>query len=134
MEDEVMKRYRAPSYFGELDLSAEDDFGGRRSVSASGENALCGDTLTLAFAVRSRVGEDSLVERARFTGYGCSLCLASADALMEMMEGRAVSDCLTLSEASLRNALGEPEIGRSRTKCLMLPLDIAKRALSRSDA
>ncbi|WP_180326733.1 iron-sulfur cluster assembly scaffold protein [Raoultibacter phocaeensis] len=127
--DEVMRRYRDPRFRGDpASLGAEAE--GVRITAASGENTLCGDSLSVAFHVRECLGGDAIVERGCYEGYGCSLCIASAEAVMEAVRGRSVADCLALSEEEVIEALGAVEVGRSRKKCLRLPLEAMRAALS----
>lgn len=111
----IHERFRRPRFRGELpepDASFED------------VNPLCGDRvrMELRFA-------DSVIAQARFRGDSCAICTASADILAEMAHGQpiawvggiAVSDLLARLEADIRP---------SRMKCVTLPLQVLKRALT----
>lgn len=117
--DEIRCRYTSLRYRG----SVED------ACSAHGDNPFCGDELTVT--VRTGAGEQgtAFVERARFNGYGCSLCLASADVLMECIEGMSVEDARAFSVEDLKRAWGGLEVGRSREACVALSVDVLHEAL-----
>lgn len=126
---EIMKRYRSPRF-----RAASASLGSQAVdvdiVCASGENMLCGDTLSVAFRVRSLPDGSAVVERGCYEGYGCSLCIASAEVVMDAVCGLSVAECLSLSEGDVVAALGGVEVGRSRKKCVRLPLEAMRRALS----
>lgn len=112
----IHDRFRRPRFRGEL---AEPD------AAFEDVNPLCGDRvrLELRFA-------DSVIAQARFRGDSCAICTASADILVEMAHGQplawvdgiAISDLLARLEADIRP---------SRMKCVTLPLQVLKRALTR---
>lgn len=99
-----------------------------RTAEADGDNPLCGDVLHVRLLVReSPCGP--VIDRARFGGYGCSLCLASADVLMECVEGMDVESAREFDVDDLKRALGGLEVGRSREDCVSLSVDVLHRAL-----
>lgn len=127
--DEIMRRYREPRFRGGPESLGSNADGVRVAVT-SGENMLCGDSLSVAFLIRERDEGGFLVERGCYEGYGCSLCIASAEAVMEAVGGCSVADCLALSDDEVTAALGNIEVGRTRKKCLRLPLEAMRAALS----
>lgn len=129
--DKIIARYKAMSRRGSV--ACDDACGGcgegRRIVRAWGDNPLCGDSLTMeALIEKSHDGED-VVRAVRFDGYGCSLCLASADMLAERVEGMQMRDALEFSQDDLERAWGGLEIGRSRQACPELSVQVLHRAL-----
>lgn len=126
--DEVMKRYKSPRFRGAPDsLGLETADAG--IVSASGENMLCGDSLSVAFRMQTLADGSAVVEQGCYEGYGCTLCIASAEVVMETVRGLPVTDCLAITEDDVTAVLGGIEIGRSRKRCVRLPLEAMRRAL-----
>lgn len=124
-----MRRYRDPRFRGKPEsLGSKSD--GIRIAVASGENMLCGDSLSVALRVRELPGGGLVVERGCYEGYGCSLCIASTEVVMEAVCSLPIVDCLALSDDEVIAALGGIEVGRSRKRCLRLPLEALRAALS----
>lgn len=129
--DKIIARYKAMSRQGSI--ACDDGPGGceekRRIVRAQGDNPLCGDSLVMEALVEEFCDGGEKVHTVRFHGYGCSLCLASADVLAESVEGMKVCDALAFSRDDLKRAWGGLEIGRSRQACLELSVRVLHRAL-----
>jgi len=111
----IHERFRRPRFRGELrepDAAFED------------VNPLCGDRvrMELRFA-------DSAIAEARFRGDSCAICTASADILAEMVEGRPFREVEVLAVEDLLSRL-QADIRPSRMKCVTLPLQVLKRALT----
>lgn len=111
----IRDRFRTPRFFGELD-SADAVF--------EDVNPLCGDRVRIQLRLR-----DETVADARFKGDSCAICMASADLLVEMARGRAVSDVLALGPDDLLTCL-QAQIRPSRMTCVTLPLQVLKGALA----
>jgi len=111
----ILERFRHPRHFGELpgaDATHED------------VNPLCGDRLR----VEVRLGPGREIEAIRFQGDACAIATASADLLVELVEGRSAVDALRLERDALVAALGAP-IRASRLGCVSLPLAVLRGAL-----
>ena len=100
-----------------------------RAVAAAGENPFCGDELEVRLVLHPTVAGTWRIEDAAFDGYGCTLCLAAADAAMEFVCGREASEALSLDFDGLCALLGGLEVGRTRRGCAELPLRIMRQAL-----
>jgi nitrogen fixation NifU-like protein len=108
----IIDRYKNPQYRGELDpadISYEDD------------NPLCGDHIRIDL----RVGADGRISDAAFSGDGCAISLASADLLLESIQGRPLDEVKNLSKEDLLDLLGL-ELGPVRLKCALLSLKVLK--------
>ncbi len=108
----IIDRYKNPLYRGTLephDISFEDD------------NPLCGDHIR----VDLRVGEDGRVNEAAFDGHGCAISQASADLLMESIQGKSLEQVKALTKEDLLEMLGL-ELGPVRLKCALLSLKVLK--------
>ena len=108
----IIDRYKNPIYQGSLDphdISFEDD------------NPLCGDFIRIEL----RVSEDGIVEEARFDGHGCAISQASADLLLETIQGKPIEDVKALTKDDVLDLLGI-ELGPVRLKCALLSLKVLK--------
>ena len=108
----IIDRYKNPLNRGTLDphdISFEDD------------NPLCGDHLRIDI----RVGEDGRVTEAVFDGHGCAISLASADLLMETIQGKTIDEMKVLTKEDILEMLGI-ELGPVRLKCALLSLKVLK--------
>lgn len=123
MNDEVMRRYRNPVHEAPAPVSPRNP--SANLLSASGDNPLCGDSLSLCIELSD---DGRIVESASWSGYGCSLCIASTEALIELMAGTEVETCRSLDSADVASRLGNICVGKSRENCLKLPLSIMKEA------
>jgi len=68
------------------------------------------------------------VTEARWSGDCCAISAASADLLLEMMEGQPASRAGELTTANLLERL-DSDIRPSRMKCVALPLTVLRAAL-----
>ena len=108
----IIDRYQNPHFRGELDphdLTFEDS------------NPLCGDELRIDVRIN---GEDKIVD-ARFSGRGCAISLASADLLLEYVQGKSIAEVKALSKHDVLDLLGI-ELGPVRLKCALLSLKVLK--------
>jgi len=108
----IIDRYKNPLYRGELDpndISFEDD------------NPLCGDHIRIDL----RVDENERVSEAVFDGRGCAISQASADLLIESIQGKTLEEIKELSKEDLLDLLGI-ELGPVRLKCALLSLKVLK--------
>ena len=108
----IIDRYKNPlnqGTFDPHDISFEDD------------NPLCGDHIRIDI----RVGEDGQVNEAVFDGHGCAISLASADLLMESIQGKTMDEVKALTKEDILGMLGI-ELGPVRLKCALLSLKVLK--------
>ena len=112
--DVIRDRFRRPRFRGILE---EPD------VAAEDVNPLCGDRVR----IQGRVADGRLIE-ARWSGDCCAISAASADVLLEMMEGQPASRAHEISTATLLERL-DSDIRPSRMKCVALPLTVLQDAL-----
>lgn len=108
----IVDRYKNPQYRGALephDITFEDD------------NPLCGDHIR----VDLRVDENGMVTEALFDGQGCAISQASADMLMESIQGKSLEEVKAISKEDLLDMLGL-ELGPVRLKCALLSLKVLK--------
>lgn len=111
----IQDAYRRPAHRGELEHA---------SHSFEDENPLCGDVL----CVQLRVESDRVAE-ARFTGRGCAISQASAELLLDEVQGRELTEVEKLDRDDVLDLLGIPSISPARLKCALLALKVLKGAL-----
>lgn len=87
------------------------------------DNPLCGDEVRLQIKLNgSRIG------KARFSGGGCAISLASADLLAQSIEGKSLTQIKKLGTNDILKLLGiNPN--PARMKCALLSLEVLKNAL-----
>ncbi len=108
----IIDRYKNPLYKGKLDphdISFEDD------------NPLCGDHIRIDL----RVGEDGKVRETAFDGHGCAISQASADLLVESIQGKTLEEIKNINKDDILEMLGL-ELGPVRLKCALLALKVLK--------
>jgi len=128
--EQVMKRYRSPAYKGETAAFCEKYAGtGGKVAEFAGDNPLCGDSIQMAVWVT----EDGVIGDACYDGYGCSLCIASAEALLEQAIHRPAAEVLSLGTPEVLAGLGGITVGRTRMKCVELSIQTLKKALQTNE-
>jgi len=108
----IIDHYKNPQYRGVLephDISFEDD------------NPLCGDHIRIDL----RVGPDNCVTEAGFDGHGCAISQASADLLLESIQGKSLEEVKQLTKEDILEMLGV-QLGPVRLKCALLSLKVLK--------
>ena len=116
----IKERAASPHYRGPASV---------HQATASGVNPFCGDQLELGVSIAE--GPDGvIIENASFDGYACSLCLASADALLEKAIGMATVQAELIEAQDLIEMLGGAKVGRTRMGCVTLPLRLLREAIA----
>jgi nitrogen fixation protein NifU and related proteins len=108
----IIDHYKNPQYRGSLDpndISFEDD------------NPLCGDHIRIDL----RLDEGGRVNEAAFDGHGCAISQASADLLLESIQGKTLDEIKALNRDDVLSLLGI-ELGPVRIKCALLSLKVLK--------
>lgn len=108
----IIERYKDPLFRGSLDphdISFEDD------------NPLCGDHIRIDI----RLDSDDRVSEAVFDGHGCAISQASADLLLESIQGKPLEEVKRLTKDDVLDLLGI-ELGPVRLKCALLSLKVLK--------
>jgi nitrogen fixation NifU-like protein len=112
----IRERFRRPRFRGSIE---------RPDVAAEDVNPLCGDRVR----IQARLVDGRIVE-ARWSGDCCAISAASADVLLEMLEGQAAARARDLTPAALVERL-DADVRPSRMKCVALPLTVLQGALER---
>lgn len=110
----IRERWRRPRFRGEVSGA---------TVTAEDVNPLCGDRVRLMLRL-----DGPIIAEARFAGDSCAICTASADLLLERVQGKNVTDAAAVTVEDLLATL-EADIRRTRMKCVTLPLSVLREAL-----
>lgn len=108
----IIERYKSPHFRGLLDP---------HDISFEDENPLCGDHIRIDL----RVDEQGRVTEASFDGHGCAISQASADLLIESIQGKHLDEIKQIDKDDVLDMLGI-ELGPVRLKCALLSLKVLK--------
>ena len=108
----IIDRYQNPQYQGELDP---------HDITFEDSNPLCGDELRIDVVLNG----DERIQDARFSGRGCAISQASADLLLESIQGKTLDEVKQLGKDDVLELLGI-ELGPVRLKCALLSLKVLK--------
>ena len=136
-QDILIDHHREPRNFGKLESA---------DCHAEGFNPMCGDRVELSLQFSP---DKKRCVAQKFSGQGCSICMASASMMTEEIEGKSIADILQLAE-KLRLVLlskeSEETIGGDlkallgvkqypvRIKCALLPWSTLKDAIEKGCA
>ncbi len=110
----LLAHYRNPQNFGKIPSRA-------KTVTVA--NPLCGDVITMNI-----VFDGQRVKEVKFTGQGCAITLAASSMLTEYIKNKSKKELLKLDRPFMIKLLGI-ELGVSRIKCAMLPLEAVHKLL-----
>lgn len=88
----IMDHYKTPRNKGVIEES---------SVTVDMNNPTCGDVIHLTMQV-----EEGIVQNAKFEGEGCSISMASASMMTQLIKGKSVEDALSLADTISNIMLG----------------------------
>lgn len=110
--DLIIDRYQHPHHRGTLDP---------QDITFQDSNPLCGDEIRIDL----RVDGDGRVSEVAFSGQGCAISMASADLLLESIQGKTLEEIQAISKEDILEMLGI-ELGPVRLKCALLSLKVLK--------
>lgn len=115
--DKVIDHYEHPRNVGVLDK--DDTHVGTGMVGAPA----CGDVMRLQI----RVGEDGVIEDARFKTYGCGSAIASSSLVTEWLKGKTLDQAQTIKNSAIAEELALPPV---KIHCSVLAEDAIKAAIA----
>ena len=115
--DKVLDHYENPRNVGSFDK--EDPTVGTGMVGAPA----CGDVMKLQI----KVGEDGIIEDAKFKTYGCGSAIASSSLVTEMLKGRTLDEAQAIKNTSIVEELALPPV---KIHCSVLAEDAIKAAVA----
>jgi nitrogen fixation NifU-like protein len=114
--DKVLDHYENPRNVGSFDKS--DANVGTGMVGAPA----CGDVMKLQI----KMGEDGIIEDAKFKTYGCGSAIASSSLVTEMLKGRTLDEAQAIKNTSIVEELALPPV---KIHCSVLAEDAIKAAV-----
>jgi nitrogen fixation NifU-like protein len=114
--DKVLDHYENPRNVGSMDKS--DPKVGTGMVGAPA----CGDVMRLQI----QVGEDGVIEDAKFKTYGCGSAIASSSLLTEWVKGKTLEEALKIKNSEIAAELALPPV---KVHCSVLAEDAIKAAI-----
>lgn len=114
--EKVVEHYENPRNVGSFDRG--DAAVGTGMVGAPA----CGDVMKLQI----RVGEDGIIEDARFKTYGCGSAIASSSLVTEWVKGKTLDQAMQIRNTQIADELALPPV---KIHCSILAEDAIKAAI-----
>lgn len=114
--DKVLDHYENPRNVGKMDADASDVGTGMVGAPA------CGDVMRLQI----KVGDDGVIQDARFKTYGCGSAIASSSLLTEWVKGRSLDEAEAIRNTQIAEELALPPV---KIHCSVLAEDAIKAAI-----
>ena len=115
--DKVLDHYENPRNVGILDK--DDASVGTGMVGAPA----CGDVMKLQI----QVGENGVIEDAKFKTYGCGSAIASSSLLTEWVKGKTLDEASQIKNSDIVEELALPPV---KIHCSVLAEDAIRAAIS----
>ncbi len=115
--EKVLDHYENPRNVGKL-----DDGDGAVGTGMVGAPA-CGDVMRLQI----KVGEDGVIEDAKFKTYGCGSAIASSSLLTEWVKGKHLDQAEQIRNTEIAEELALPPV---KIHCSVLAEDAIKAAVA----
>lgn len=114
--EKVLDHYENPRNVGSFDKG--DDTVGTGMVGAPA----CGDVMKLQI----KVGNDGVIEDAKFKTYGCGSAIASSSLLTEWVKGKSLDEARQIKNTDIAEELALPPV---KVHCSVLAEDAIKAAI-----
>jgi nitrogen fixation protein NifU and related proteins len=115
--EKVLDHYENPRNVGTLDK--DDASVGTGMVGAPA----CGDVMKLQI----QVGENGVIEDAKFKTYGCGSAIASSSLLTEWVKGKTLDEASQIKNSDIAEELALPPV---KIHCSVLAEDAIRAAIS----
>lgn len=115
--DKVIDHYENPRNVGTL--NKDDPNVGTAMVGAPA----CGDVMRLQI----KVGENGVIEDAKFKTYGCGSAIASSSLLTEWVQGKTLDEAAQIKNSQIAEELALPPV---KIHCSVLAEDAIKAAIN----
>ncbi len=112
----VIDHFENPRNMGSLDK--DDPSVGTGTVGAPA----CGDVMKLQL----RIGEDGIIEEAKWKTFGCGSAIASSSLVAEWVKGRAIDEAGVIKNSEIAQELSLPP---AKIHCSVLAEDAIKAAI-----
>lgn len=114
--NKVIDHYENPRNVGALDK--DDEHVGTGMVGAPA----CGDVMKLQI----KVGENGIIEDAKFKTYGCGSAIASSSLVTEWLKGKNLDEAQAIKNSDIAEELELPPV---KIHCSVLAEDAIKAAI-----
>jgi len=114
--DKVLDHYENPRNVGSLDK--DDPNVGTGMVGAPA----CGDVMKLQI----KLGDNGIIEDAKFKTYGCGSAIASSSLVTEMLKGKTLDEAESIKNSAIAEELALPPV---KIHCSVLAEDAIKAAI-----
>ena len=115
--DKVLDHYENPRNVGSFEK--DDSAVGTGMVGAPA----CGDVMKLQI----KVGENGVIEDAKFKTYGCGSAIASSSLLTEWVKGKTLEEASQIKNSEIAEELALPPV---KVHCSVLAEDAIKAAIT----
>ena len=115
--EKVLDHYENPRNVGSFDK--EDEQVGTGMVGAPA----CGDVMRLQI----KVGDNGIIEDAKFKTYGCGSAIASSSLLTEWVKGKSLDEASQIKNTDIAEELALPPV---KIHCSVLAEDAIKAAIA----
>lgn len=115
--EKVLDHYENPRNVGSMDK--DDSHVGTGMVGAPA----CGDVMRLQI----QVGQDGVIQDAKFKTYGCGSAIASSSLLTEWVKGKSIDEATQIKNTDIAEELALPPV---KVHCSVLAEDAIKAAIS----
>jgi len=115
--DKVVDHYENPRNVGTLDKN--DPNVGTGLVGAPA----CGDVMRLQL----RIGDDGVIEDAKFKTFGCGSAIASSSLVTEWVKGKNIDEAAKITNSAIAEELSLPPV---KIHCSVLAEDAIKAAIA----
>lgn len=114
--DQVIDHYENPRNVGNLDKNAKNVGTGMVGAPA------CGDVMRLQI----QVGDDGIIQDAKFKTYGCGSAIASSSLVTEWLKGKSLDEAQQIKNKDIAEELALPPV---KVHCSVLAEDAIKAAI-----
>ena len=117
--EKVIDHYENPRNVGSLSEEEGDSIVGTGMVGAPA----CGDVMKLQI----KVGDDGIIEDAKFKTYGCGSAIASSSLVTEWVKGKTIDEAAAIRNTDIAEELCLPPV---KIHCSVLAEDAIKAAVN----
>lgn len=115
--EKVIDHYENPRNVGGFDKADPSVATGMVGAPA------CGDVMKLQL----KVGENGIIEDAKFKTYGCGSAIASSSLVTEWVKGKSLDEAVTIKNTDIAEELALPPV---KIHCSILAEDAIKAAVA----
>ena len=115
--EKVLDHYENPRNVGSF--NKDDKNVGTGMVGAPA----CGDVMKLQI----KMGENGVIEDAKFKTYGCGSAIASSSLVTEWLKGKSLDEAMTIKNSHIAEELALPPV---KIHCSILAEDAIKAAIA----